>query len=386
MNLQSVVGWIGSVVVAGGCGMQDDQQASAELTQAVATSCTRESDCPVGQACTSGVCGRCTAHSQCESDTCDRYAPTSAGLGACVAESSVVYARAAGGPGCQTGDGTRADPACSIIRAIAFAVGDRYAIRVYPGSYFPFRVTQRTVYVFGPGDGSAIVGEEDSSVGIRVDQSARAVIDGIDVGGGVLTGATVTDAEAQFRDATIRGDSRGIVSTNSKLLVDRARVIGSARVGLEVDGAGSYRVTNSYFAGGFLPGVVFSGTSTGCFLFNSVLGGGEDQPGGINCGTTPRAIQDSIVVGNTPAAGGAQTVGACTHQRVVVGSADLRGDPGLIHIDPELDGDGRLLDTAGNAACCIDRGARFVSSLYTDFFGTPRPQGASNDIGAHELR
>jgi hypothetical protein len=81
----------------------------------------------------------------------------------------------------------------------------------------------------------------------------------------------------------------------------------------------------------------------------------------------------------------AQTVGACTHQRVVVGSGDTRPDPGLIKIDPDLDPQGRLVDTPADRACCIDRGERYVPSLYRDFFGTSRPQGESNDIGAHEL-
>ena len=92
------------------------------------------------------------------------------------------------------------------------------------------------------------------------------------------------------------------------------------------------------------------------------------------------------MVNNFPAAGGAQTVGACTHRRVVVGSADTRTLPGLIRLDPELDADGRLLDTSANAACCIDRGAPVLPpALRHDFYGTPRPQGRSNDIGAHEV-
>jgi hypothetical protein len=69
----------------------------------------------------------------------------------------------------------------------------------------------------------------------------------------------------------------------------------------------------------------------------------------------------------------------------VVGAGDTRADAGLIKIDPDLDAQGRLLSTPAGAACCVDRGERFVSSLYRDFFGTPRPQGSSNDIGAHEL-
>jgi hypothetical protein len=246
-------------------------------------------------------------------------------------------------------------------------------------------VSQRTVFLFGPGDGSAVVGEEDISAGARITQQARVVLDGLDVGVAVLTGVIVRDSDVQVRNATIRGDYRGITSTNSTLILDRVRVSGSVQYGLRVEGPGSYRITNSYFTGGDFPAVAFTGQSSGRFLFNSVLGGGELSPGGIDCGTTSRLIEDSIVVHNTAAAGGAQTAGACRHQRVVVGSADSRTDRGLIKINPELDAQGRLLDTAGNAACAIDRGARYVSSLYRDFYGTRRPQGASNDIGAHEL-
>jgi hypothetical protein len=384
-----VVGWTG-VVLALGCGAQDDSRGDAgdvswleetdvQEFRAALTACTQESDCPSGLACQAGACQPCAAHGECQSDVCDRYAATSLGPGACLKQADVVYADAAARPACETGDGTRSDPVCSIAAAIPLAIGNRYAVRVYPGQYMPFGVSQRTVSIFGPGDGSAVVGEEDISTGARITQQARVVLDGLDVGVAVLTGLIVRDSDVQVRNATIRGDYRGITSTNSSLVLDLVRVSGSVQYGLRVEGPGSYRITNSYFTGGDFPAVAFTGQSSGRFLFNSVLGGGELSPGGIDCGTTPRLIEDSIVVNNTAAAGGAQTVGACRHQRVVVGSADSRTDRGLIKINPELDAQGRLLDTAGNAACCIDRGARYVSSLCRDYYGTRRPQGASND-------
>lgn len=239
--------------------------------------------------------------------------------------------------------------------------------------------------MFGPGDGSAVVGEEDSSRAVGIASGSRVVFDGLDFGNHVLTGITCDSSSLKVLRGTVRGDSVGIRSADCDLELDQVRVSGSIRTGLMLAATGTYRITNSYFSGGDLPAVVFSGSTSGLFAFNTVTGGGEIQPGGIDCGTTSRVIQDSIVVHNTPAAGGAQTVGACSHERVVVGSGDTRSDPGLIAIDPDLDPQGRLIDTPADRVCCIDRGADDVPSLYRDFFGTPRPQGASNDIGAHEL-
>ncbi|HEU4733896.1 MAG TPA: kelch repeat-containing protein [Kofleriaceae bacterium] len=247
-------------------------------------------------------------------------------------------------------------------------------------------MSDNTVYIFGPGDGSAVVGEEDSLVGIRIQQNARVVLDGLDIGVAVGTGVNIRDSDVQLRNLKTVGDNRGIASSNSDLLIDRVRAIGGRLNALQVDGGGTYRITNSYFQGGSrLPTVAFTGPSSGQFMFNTVTGNDSElQPGGIDCGTTSRVIRDSIVVNNAPAAGGAQTVGACVHRRVVVGSGDSRVDAGLIKIDPNLDEAGRLTNFPANTACCIDHGARFVPSLYTDFFGAPRAQGASNDIGAFE--
>jgi hypothetical protein len=249
----------------------------------------------------------------------------------------------------------------------------------------PFGVSARTVRILGPADGSAEVGEEDLSAGARITGGANVLIHGLDFGVHVITGVICDGSTLKLLRGSVRGDYHGIRATSCKLVVDQVLGAGMIQSGLTIAGTGTHWIANSYFSGGDRPAVVIGGSSTGSFLFNTVRGGGELQPGGIDCGMTPQVIRDSIVVDNTPAAGGAQTVGACTHQRVVVGSGDTRPASGLIKIDPDLDSTGRLLDTAANRACCIDRGARYVSGLPRDFFGTPRPQGASNEIGAHEL-
>lgn len=359
------------------------QDMPAAWAPAASVGCAQESDCPRGLACPAGACQPCTAHDQCESDVCDLYAATSFGPGGCLRQEHVVYVDAAARPACETGDGTRANPVCEISGAIPLVLAGRFAIRVSPGSYRPFAATDRTLFIYGPGDGSAVVGEEDISAGVRLLRS-RVVLDGVDIGVHVLTGVRAEDSDVQVRRAAVHGDSQGIATMGSGLFLDRVRAAGLTGHGLHIAGAGSYDVRNSYFTGGDLPAVFLEG-GAGRFRFNSVLGGGEIRPGGIDCGATARVIQDSIVTGSFAAPDGAQTVGACVHQRVVVGSGDSRADAGLIKIDPDLDAEGRLLPTEANATCCIDRGERFVSSFYRDFFGTPRPQGSSNDIGACEL-
>jgi hypothetical protein len=377
-----------SVAGALGCGVEDnldtDHTLQTPLThEEPATSC--EEGCMGGLTCVAGTCQPCSSHSQCQSDVCDQGAATSMGPGFCVAELAVVYVDAGAYPACMTGDGSRANPVCQINDAFPLASGVRYAVRVYAGHYRPVRVTGRTVFVFGPGDGSAVVGEEDISTGARITGGANVVLDGLDFGGHVLAGVVCDGSCLKVLRGTVQGDYDGIRSTDCNLELDRVRVGGGGRSGLTVGGTGTYYVSNSYFSGWDAQAVVLGGSTTGTFRFNTVAGGGELSPGGIDCGTSPRTISDSIVVYNHPAAGGAQTVGSCVHRRVVVGSGDTRTLPGLIKLDPVIDERGRLPWYLANEACCIDRGDSYASSLYRDFYGTPRRQNGRNDIGAHEV-
>ena len=387
---------VGAVFVLG-CSAQDgagqDGEMPAPMDQAPVPmdeapspmSCTAEFDCAMGLACMAGTCRPCSAHGQCQSDVCDQDAITVLGPGACVSEARVVYVDDGAWPACETGDGSRASPVCEIRDAIPLVAPGKDAVRVYPGMYLPFGVSGRTVHVFGSGGGAAVVGKEDLSAAAHISGGARVVLDGLEFDVAVRDGVICKDSDLKVVRSSARGDYGGIVATDCVLVVDRVRASSLLGSGLAIAGTGTYSITNSYFSGGDSQAVVFSGSSTGTFRFNTVGGGGEIRPGGIDCGTSSREIQDSIVVGSFPAAGGAQTVGACLHQRVVVGSGDTRADLGLRKIDPELDPQGRLLDTAANAACCIDKGALVVPGLGRDFFGTLRPQGPSNDIGAHEL-
>ncbi len=113
------------------------------------------------------------------------------------------------------------NPVCDIRNALPRVVGARYAVRVYPGHYFPFSTLDRTVFIFGPGDGSAIVGEEDISTAARIRGSRSwVVLDGLDYAVSVLTGVICEGGTLKVLRGTARGDYNGIQATE---LQSRAR-------------------------------------------------------------------------------------------------------------------------------------------------------------------
>src|SRR5262245_49825976 len=87
---RKTVGWpVLGVILVLGCELPQDGvgaegRSQLELESAVLTSCSQESDCPSQLACVAGACQPCSVHDQCESDTCDAYAATSLGPGACI--------------------------------------------------------------------------------------------------------------------------------------------------------------------------------------------------------------------------------------------------------------------------------------------------------------
>jgi hypothetical protein len=148
-------------------------------------------------ACDSGRCAPCGLHADCESDVCDVYADTPGGRGQCIPERSVLYVdgHSAYGGSCDEAGrtGARGNPFCSINGAVSAAGGDRAAIRVYPSTYFPFFVAGKRVTIHGPaGEGGvARVFEEDLS-GSRVRDGAEVVIDGLEMGGPLVSGVRCT--------------------------------------------------------------------------------------------------------------------------------------------------------------------------------------------------
>lgn len=356
-----------------------------------APSCTDEQGCEGGLACVSGQCAPCKTHGACASDVCDVYADTPLGRGQCIPESRVFYVNGRGqyGGNCDEAGrtGAKDNPFCSIRGAVSAAGGDRSVIRVYPSVYFPFGVAGKQVRIYGPaGEGGIAQVYEEDYLGSRVSAGADVVLDGLEMGGPVVSGVRCTGDGGRSsltvrRGAVLSDIGDALPATDCDLRLDRVLVTGGRR-GLHLTRT-RYAITTTVVSGSGDTGVRLV-DSEGEFLFNTLIGNGSlsDAPGGIDCGATPVHLEDSILFGNAPNAAGSQLSGACALTRVVIGSLDTATDPGAIHEDPELDGY-RLRSTAANQSCCIDK-APNRASVWADIDGNPRPRGPLSDLGASE--
>jgi hypothetical protein len=332
----------------------------------------------------------CARHGDCGSDVCDVYRPTGFGPGRCIPEASVLYVdQNVCEPG--AGDGSRAAPFCAINEAVARADEARFAVRVYPGLYFPFGVAEKQVAVYGsdPGDEPVEVTEEDVS-GVQISGGARVVLDGLVLGRhsrfGVrcigTSGPPAASTSVDVRRSEVLSDvGTAFIASACNVRLDRnvvAGLFGSMQLTDTL-----YLVTNSVFTGSSERPAISLNGGEGRFFLDTVTGNGDPdvQPPTIAC-LTPALIEDSIVFGNATSRTGSQFDGDCRLRRTVVGSADPIESPGAIHKDPDLDGFD-LPVTPANLDCCIDRAPTRLL-IRRDLEGTRRPQGARFDIGADE--
>lgn len=362
--------------------------ALAEHPLSTQQACATESDCGGGLACVAGQCQPCSAHGQCSSDLCDTYWPTSAGLGRCLPESVVVFVDR-GAPGCASGDGTRGRPVCDIPDGVSRAVGARFAVRVRAsgGAYKQFRITNRTVYLYG--DPTPITCQDTIEcrpypfVDIAVTGSAaRVVMDGFNITGLNL----YSTGNLHLRRVNVSVSPSASLVASGELTMDRVGFFGDREVaptgsqnGVYVGGGTRYRISNSVFQ---FPGpaldervfsVVLAAGSSGRFLFNSVTvrgRGGERDYLGVVCGGG-QLLEDSVING---ALQRFSRVAGCGLERVILPTDDSASGPGVIKSDDPFAG--------------VDRGNPYPasSSINTDFLGTPRPRGPRPDIGAFEYR
>jgi hypothetical protein len=334
----------------------------------------------------------CRAHADCASDVCDVYLTTHSGPGRCIPEPEVLYVDGRGVHGslCDgAGDGSRSDPFCSIRDAVAAADHARSAIRVSPGTYFPFSVRDKRLAIYGPaGEGGVVdVTEEDIS-GSTVSGPADVILDGLSLGRhsrfGVRCDGGAARPKVHIRRSEVLSDiGVALEATGCDLLLDRSRV--SGLYGAMVLEDTRFVMTSNVISGVSERTAIRFEASDGRFLLNTVTRNGDPSlahPGAIDCGATPVVLEDSIIAGNLLGPGGSQLTGSCVLDGVVVGSADVVTSPGAIRLDPELD-DYRLPRTAANLGCCIDRAADHPD-VPADIDGTPRPQGPAYDIGAYE--
>lgn len=361
--------------------------------------CLEAADCEGGDsfACSAQhTCtDSCSKHDECGSQTCDVYA------GKCVGTSKLVYVDNRGGGCSGAHKGTKDDPFCMVGDALtkpATMIRVRGSSTAYDKSIAP----TGTVTIYGPAgetitgeQGVAQLGGDSGKVVVTVSAGADVTLYGVELVGGSSGVECSGGGKVKLRRSKVlKSDKAGVlIDDNCDVSADRFLASDNHDGGLAFMNAGTYNVTNSFFISNSatLAAAVELGRATGKLQFVTVAKNKSGSYGGINCGANPHSVDDSIIFANSTDTFNLKTsqlTGQCMLNHVVVGMKDMA--PGGTQKDPDFVSatvapfDFRLTDTSGNRDCCIDKADK-NPDIKWDYYGTPRPQGSGNDIGAYEL-
>jgi cysteine-rich repeat protein len=307
----------------------------------------------------------------------------------CVVETELALVDAAG-PSCPfgTGQGTRADPFCSISDAVA--ARSTGTIVPAPGIY------EEKVEISGAEKDLLIAGARDVTLAsatapaLKVKGLARVRIEGIVItgSGGSGGGVRVEMGGSAELEGVIIGPSSeiGIDVKDGDLTLKRSRIFDNLKGGARVDG-GVHRLISSVIArngsaASELGGLFIVSTSTRSELVNDTIADNQSKPdrtAGVRC-MAAAAIANAIVWNNS----GGAALGIdplCTPYFSDLAAFTEQG-AGNVSADPIFaDGEYHLSEMSP----CIDAGDHEAAPLF-DVDGDPRPLGAGADIGADEVR
>jgi len=354
--------------------------------------CKSSADCkkPANPVCTvaTGACVPCTMDAECSpTQLCNTatnpYYNTASERGQCASPSIVAWVN--NNPGCAAGgDGTLAKPYCTLATAVTN--GNIKYIHLTK-STIPYTLStgvNRELYLFGKGDvpGDVIVSALSVNSGkltlsnLSIKDTGKSLI--ACMGGSLVLSKTILDGGTRGVDALT-----GCTDVN----IQQTKVLNATGIGISIAGSATYTIINS---GVFYnarttgeAGVSLVTTGSGKFAFNTIQnnGKGGGTVGGLDCGTSSKAIANTLITDNTLKAS-TQIAGSCTFTKVVVNAADATGINGAIKQDPMYSGDGQLQATD---MACIDK-ADADPSVVVDYAGGKRPLGAAPDIGYHEAK
>lgn len=390
-------------------GIGDPARVACDAPSGKCVPCNSQTDCAGGLACVAHQCVPCATNAQCDaSAVCDVISPTTAeaasaipqgprgpgrrGDGRCADPSTVLFVSNQPGSCSPTGGATLSAPLCWTNINDAVAKGKK-VIRLLPSATAYGAITldaalATTYTLVGPANegGTAKLGA------VSVRNKASAVIDGFDItGAGVTDGVSCSGVGLLLTRSRVLGVAgTGVSVSGCAISMDRVQVSGSGKGGVVLASSPRFSITNSFITGNNIDlseaAVVISNDSdsTGTFQYNTVVGNVSSGAGGMNCGMVARAVEDSIVFGNTRPSG-TQFFGSCMlGSSTAVGVTETRAG-GYKAADPAFvspaTGDYRLQTTN---QCCIDKG--LTRAAKTDHFGVSRPLGAAPDVGAHEAK
>ncbi|MFO0623752.1 MAG: NosD domain-containing protein [Polyangia bacterium] len=338
------------------------------------------------------ACRECKADSECDSQLCDtgKNPAVVEGVGKCAKANSIVWVQ---NGGCSNGQGTVASPYCSIAEALANPNAKYLQLKTSGMAYTVPSPLNRNLVLLGQGTTFADViltaftfsGAGQSLVLRNVTVSDPAQLQSLVK----CTAGSVT----VFKSKLDRG-KRGIDADSSctKVTVEQTRIEGASGAGIYIAAQTDYRIVNSIVLntanGSDFTGVILSTSKTGKFSFNTVIGNGKlavpTIPGGLDCGSTQKLLENSLIFSNSNNPLNKQFVGtACQGKGLVVGS-DSSAPQGSSMSSPMLNGDYTLM--SGDTACADQVDAD--PEITVDYFGNPRPKvaGGKADIGFHEVK
>ena len=338
------------------------------------------------------ACRECKADSECDSQLCDtgKNPAVVEGVGKCAKANSIVWVQ---NGGCTGGQGTVASPYCSISEALANPNAKYLQLKTSGTTYTVPSPLNRNLVLLGQGTTPADViltaftfsGAGQSlvlrNVTVRDTSKIQSLVK--------CTAGNVTVLKSMLDTG-----KRGIDADSSctKVTVEQTRIEGASGAGIYIAAQTDYRIVNSIVLktadGSDFTGVILSTSKTGKFAFNTVVVNGSigNTSGGVDCGSVPKLLENSIVyLNSTPSSPATQFVGtACQGKGLVVGVADAAAPQGSIKQDPALNMDRTLKATDTACADQVDADPEIT----VDYFGNPRPKvaGGKADIGFHEVK